>query len=230
MKSHPLRTSVFVLFLLALAAAPEGEGVVHLFQEKGVPKGWVVRAWDDIAKPAPDDPKWQVDQDGLLQGSEPRGTWLMSEKEYGDFELTLEFKIPERGNSGVALRAPLRGDPAFDGMELQIVDPRYYDNQGDADQLTGSLYKALAPKVQAFKPEAWNTYVITLQGSHVKVILNDQVVQDVDLDTQTRELERGKPLKDGPRKGHIGFQELSRGGANAHVQIRNVTLKELAGE
>jgi hypothetical protein len=46
----------------------------------------------------------------------PRGTWLMSEKEYGDFVPGFEFKLGEMGNSGCALRAPMRGDPAFDGM------------------------------------------------------------------------------------------------------------------
>ena len=46
---------------------------------------------------------WTV-KDGVLLGGEPRGTWLMSEKEFGDFELQFEFKLGPLGNSGLALR------------------------------------------------------------------------------------------------------------------------------
>ena len=53
---------------------------------------------------------WKVEK-GVLRGSEPRGTWLVSEKEYGDFILEFEWKIGQRGNSGAALRAPMSGAP-----------------------------------------------------------------------------------------------------------------------
>lgn len=218
-----LLTAIACVSLCAAPADVEREPL-PLFGEKGAPKGWLVRAWDDIANAAPDGAAWNVDEQRILHGSDPRGTWLISEQEYGDFVLELDFKLPPRGNSGVALRCPLKGDPAFDGMELQIVEPRYYDDQGEPDQLTGSLYKAVAPTKQVFKPEAWNHYQITCDGPHVKVVLNDEVIQDVNLDEQAKPLERGTPLKGRPRRGHIGFQELSRGG---HVQIRNVFLRVL---
>ena len=55
--------------------------------------------------------------------------------------------------------------------------------------------------------------------------LNGDLIQNVNLDAQTKKLERGTPLKGRPRRGHIGFQELSRGGG--HVEFRNVRIKEL---
>ena len=58
------------------------------------------------------------------------------------------------------------------------------------------------------------------------VWLNGELVQNVNLDMQKRKLERGAPLKDRPRRGHIGFQELSRGGG--HVEIRDARIKELS--
>ena len=83
-----------------------------------------MRGWNDSRKPARPDTEWTV-KDGVLQPGKQRGTWLVSEKEYGDFVLEFEIKLTERGNSGVALRAPMKGDPAFDGMELQVADLRY---------------------------------------------------------------------------------------------------------
>jgi hypothetical protein len=222
----------FPLIFACLLVAVFAEGCsksVHLFSEKGVPQGWSVVEWNEISKPAPPEAKWAVDENGILQGTS-RGTWLISEKQYGDFELELEFKLPPTGNSGVALRAPMHGDPAYDGMELQIVDPRYYGGKGEAAQLCGSIYRGSAPMKSVFKPDDWNKYQITCRGPHVKVILNGEVIQDLNLDEQTKPLHRDSPekasppLKDRPRRGHIGFQELSQKG---HVQIRNVTLRVL---
>ena len=202
-----------------------------LFPQDGVPKGWLVRKWNDLKDPADAGVNWKVEE-GVLHGSEPRGTWLVSEREYGDFVLEFECKLGERGNGGVALRSPLFGDPAFDGLELQMVDPRYYpsDMKVPPEELTASLYKAVAPKEQVFKPTDWNKYEITCRGAQVKVVLNGKTVLDVNLDDQTKPTKRhdgsdAPPLKERPRKGHIGFQELSRGGA--HVLIRNAKIKAL---
>jgi hypothetical protein len=221
-----LAISIATLSLLA----DDKDGFVPLFPDEGIPKGWVVRQWSDVSKPAKEGTVWKV-QDGILNGSDPRGTWLVSEKLYSDFVLELDFKLGPEGNSGVGLRFPDAGDPAYDGMELQIVDPRYYGGKGEPAQLAGSIYRGIPPKKPAFKPEAWNHYQITCQGPHVKVVLNDEVIQDFNLDDQKKILHRDQPekatapLKDRPRKGHIGFQELSRG--QGHVQIKNARIKEL---
>lgn len=150
----------------------------------------------------------------------------MSEKEYGDFVLEFEWKLGPRGNGGVGLRFPLWGDPAFDGLEVQMVDPRYYgDYQAKPAELTGAIYPALAPRAQVYKPEEWNRYQITCQGTRVKVVLNGELLHDVDLATHTQPLERGVPLSERPRRGRLGFQELSRGGGQ--VLIRNFLIREL---
>ena len=216
--------------LLGCAHLSPSAHFVNPFPQEGIPQGWVVRHWADVRNPPPEGASWHVEQ-GILRGSTPRGTWLLSEKEYSDFRLELEWKLPERGNSGVALRAPMYGDPAFDGMELQMVDPRYFpaDEPPKPSELSGALYRAVAPRVQVYKPGEWNTYDITVRGSHVKVVFNGVLVQDVDLDRETMHPQRhdgtdAPALKDRPRRGHIGFQELSRGGG--HVEIRNVKLSD----
>jgi hypothetical protein len=61
-------------------------------------------------------------------------------------------------------------------------------------------------------------------------MLNGQAILDVNLDEQNTPTKKhdgsdAPPLKERPRKGHIGFQELSREGG--HVQIRNARIKEL---
>ena len=221
----------FILYFLPAAHGAERDtfdGFRPLFPQDGPLKGWTIRRWDEVKKPADTGVVWRVEQ-GVLHGGEPRGTWLMSEAEYGDFILDYDFKLGERGNSGCALRAPLQGDPAFDGMELQMADLRYNPQAKDSE-LTGGLYRAVAPSRQLYKPTEWNHYRITLKGPRLTVVLNGETIQDLNLDEQKQEVRRhdgslASPLKDRPRRGHIGFQELSRGGA--HAQIRNARIKVL---
>ena len=80
------------------------------------------------------------------------------------------------------------------------------------------------------EPTASHPITVEPTGKHVTVRINGEVVQDVNLDEHTQPIERhdGSPapaLKDRPRRGHIGFQELSRGGA--HVLIKNAKITEM---
>jgi len=222
----------FLVFLMAMTAfgAPKtpDDGFVPLFPQDGIPPGWLVRSWSDVSKPVDPETKWVV-KDGILHGSEPRGTWLISEAQYGDFILKYEFKLGTHGNSGCALRVPLFGDPAFDGMELQMADYRYNTAAKDSE-LAGGIYRAIAPIQQVYKPTEWNSYVIVLSGPYLHVTLNGVLIHDLNLNEQDQEVKRhngqlAAPVKDRPRSGHIGFQELSRGGS--HVMIRNAKIRVL---
>jgi Domain of Unknown Function (DUF1080) len=212
-------------------ASDAADGFEPLFAKDGQPEGWVIRQWDDISKPVETSAPWLV-KDGILISGEPRGTWLVGEREYGDFELQFEFKLGPLGNSGLALRAPMRGDPAFDGMELQMADVRYNRDAKDSE-LTGGIYRAIAPRKQVYKPTEWNRYEVTLKGPHLRVVLNGELIHDVDLSREAQVVKRhdgsdAPPVKDRPKRGHIGFQDLSRGGDR--VQIRNAQIKVLDSE
>lgn len=203
-------------------------GAQPLFAREGVPAGWSVRAWNDVSKPGPTNSVWTV-ANGILHGGQPRGSWLMSEREYADFRIEFEFKLGPTGNSGLALRAPLQGDPAFDGLELQMADLRYNPQAKDSE-LTAGIYRAVAPSRQVYQPTEWNRYEVTLQGPRLVAVLNGEKVQDINLDEQAQAVTRhdgtmAPAVKDRPRRGHIGFQELSRG--DTRVQIRNARLQEL---
>ena len=226
MRTTIILSALFAMFIAAAQAQHKAgdSGWTPLFKEDGEPKGFRVTAWDDVSKPPPDGAKWVV-KDGVLHGSNPRGTWLVSDKEYGDFELELEFKIAEPGNSGIGLRFPDKGDPAFDGLELQIMGPKYRGNDVvPENEKTGGIYQLFEPKdPKAFKPEDWNKYHVTLKGSKLTVKLNDVLIHDLNLEEHKFKPQRGSPPAERPHKGHIGFQELSRG--NTTVQIRNARIR-----
>ncbi|HMP78841.1 MAG TPA: DUF1080 domain-containing protein [Pirellulaceae bacterium] len=199
---------------------------LSLFKEDGIPTGWRVTDWSDVGL-AVQDADWQV-TNGVLRPGERRGTWLISEREFGDFTLEFEIKLTELGNSGVALRSPLKGDPAFDGLEFQIADERYNPEAKDSE-LTGGLYRAAAPSKQVYRPTEWNSVRLELRGTRFCAWLNGEMIQDIDLRTYDQPVPRhdgtlAPPLNQRPLRGHIGFQHLSRDGP---VEIRNLRIKEL---
>jgi hypothetical protein len=222
------------LLLAACAAVPAeptpepGPAWRPLFPAEGVPEGWRVTAWKDLALAPPEGSQWVVEE-GVLTSRGARGTWLVSEAEYGDLELEYEFLLGPRGNSGLALRTPPAGDPAFDGLEMQMADLRY-NPEAKPSELTGGLYRALAPLEQVYRPETWNRVQLRLEGSRIHCRLNGTVILDHDLAVERTIVQRHDgtdcpPLSARPLRGHLGFQELSRGGD--HVRIRGARIRVL---
>ena len=223
MKNYAL-LSLFILLFFGCSNSAKWE---PLFPNDGKPVGWFTGHWADVANPAPEGTDWQV-KNGVLINEGVRGGWLLSDKEYCNFELEFEFKLGERGNSGCALRVPPKGDPAFDGVELQMADVRYNKEATDSE-VTGGIYRAIAPLKQVYKPLEWNKYEILCDGPRIRVILNGELIQDVNLKEHDTTVlrhngEDAVPLNKRPLCGRIGFQELSR---DSKAEIRNIKIKEL---
>lgn len=253
MKSLALRVFVAgALFAsLGTSAAAADPSFEQLFNRPGLvtaADGWVVRRAGEVSNPPEWNMLWEVDTAGVLHSTAHYsthrrwmpGTWLLSQKEYGDFILELDFKFTNggaMGDGGIALRAPLFGDPAYNGLELQIADERYARSifpDVSTAQLTGALYLLCAPTELAYIPGAWNHYRIEMRSSKVKVWLNHKLVQDVDLATLTQppkkygesqDLLDATPGAQRPLRGHIGFQDIC--GEGEDLMFRNVRIAEL---
>jgi hypothetical protein len=167
-------------------------------------------------------------KDGVIYCTKSDGGNLYTEKEYGNFSFRFEFKLSESANNGIGIRAPLSGNSAYAGMEIQVLDNdgKAYKKDGKVwlkpTQFHGSIYD-IAPAKQGFlKPIGeWNEEEITANGSKITVTLNGTVILDFDLATVPDEKLKGHPgLKNA--KGHIGFL-----GHGAQVEFRNLRIKEL---
>ncbi len=174
--------------------------------------------------------RWSIQDGQMIFSGEVKSSGLkredhklMSVKQYEDFILRFEFKIGRQTNSGVAIRAPLKGDAAFVAMEIQIIDNHYWKGL-KFWQKHGSIYGVVAARTGHLKqPGEWNTQEILCHGSHVKVTLNGAVLVDVDLkDLPGKTLDgKGHPgLK--RTRGHIGFLPHTKSS-----EYRNVRIKEL---
>ena len=161
-------------------------------------------------------------EDGAMV-CEPGGD-IYAAKEYANFILRFEFRLPPGGNSGVSIRAPLQGTSAYDGMEIQILDdghPKYKDLQ--PYQVHGSIYGVAPAKRGFLKPAGqWNCEEIVADGSCIKVTLNGTVILDEDI----ADIKETMDHRDHPglhnAKGYIGWA-----GHGDPVAFRNIRIKEL---
>jgi hypothetical protein len=162
--------------------------------------------------------------DGVIYCTVKDGGNLYTEKEYGDFVLRFEFKLTENANNGIGIRAPLEGDSAYVGMEIQVLDDSgsQYKNLRP-EQYHGSIYDCFAAKRGHQKPVGdWNEEEITAKGRQITVKLNGTVIVDANLDDLKDEAKLKKHPGLANKKGHIGFL-----GHGARVEFRNLRIKEL---
>jgi len=172
-------------------------------------------------------------ENGVLYSTKDDGGNLYTEKEYANFVFRFEFRLTPNANNGIGIRAPLEGDAAYVGMEIQVLDDggSQYTNLLPG-QYHGSIYKVVAAKRGFQKPVGeWNSEEITANGRRITVKLNGTVIVDANLDDVKDEAvlkeHRDLTKPEGSRgiantKGHIGFL-----GHGAHVEFRNIRIKEL---
>lgn len=152
---------------------------------------------------------------------------IYTEKEYSDFILRFDFQLTPAANNGLGIRAPLEGDAAYVGMEIQILDNTdpVYANLHEY-QYHGSVYGVIPAKREFLKPLGeWNSEEVIAKGTHIKVILNGETIVDGDI----KEASRNGTL-DGKdhsgllrEKGYIGFL-----GHGSELKFRNLRIKDLS--
>jgi hypothetical protein len=169
--------------------------------------------------------QWDAEP-GLIVCKGGGGGWLLTEKEYGNFEIRCEFRWAEQGgNSGVALRTPEKGDPAYVGMEIQLIDDENWAKIHKFElmdwQHTGAIYNVQPPKLQANKPIGeWNSVRIVADGRKVNVVLNDKELVNANLDDYKDKYDKHPGLT--REKGRTGFQSH-----DGRVEFKNIYVKEL---
>ena len=120
--------------------------------------GWKLRS--------PDGPNGWTVVNGVYVNTPP-STDILTERLFSDFDLYVEVKPTERTNSGLYLR---------DIYEVQILNSH---GKPLTDNMCGSLYRRIAPVVNACKPAGeWQTFEVTLVGRRLTVVHNGQKIHD----------------------------------------------------
>jgi hypothetical protein len=198
-----------------LTVEEQSEGFVALFNGKNL-DGWIGNKTD-----------YKVDNSEILVDPQGGGSGnLYTEKEYADFAFRFEFQLTPGANNGIGIRAPLEGDAAYVGMEIQVLDdssPIYANLQ--QYQYHGSVYGVIPARRGSLKPVGeWNEEEIWIKGNHIRVTVNGTVIVDGDLAEASRNgtIDHNDHPGLKRRSGHIGFL-----GHGSQLRFRNVRIKEL---
>ncbi|MBN8733705.1 MAG: DUF1080 domain-containing protein [Acidobacteria bacterium] len=168
---------------------------VELFNGKDM-TGWVPRF---PGRPM----EWFV-ENGVMK-NKPRASDIATTAKFGNFKLHLEFKVAQKSNSGVGLRAR---------YEVQI-----YGDYGEPPSMhgNGALYSRVIPKINAtLPPDQWQTYDITFIGRELTVVLNGKTLHDhIEVEGLTAMATDADEAAPGP---------LALQGDHGPVEFRKITL------
>jgi hypothetical protein len=198
--------------------------------------GKTLNGWHIYQKPGqPVTEKWVV-QDGAIHLAQGRAGDLVTDKEFGDFELELEWKIAEGGNSGIIFH--VMEDPKYKntyetGPEMQVLDNERHPDakQGrDGNRTAGALYDLQKPITpMAAKPAGeWNKARLVISKGKAEQYLNGKKTAEY----MTSGPEWDAMVAESKFKGWGGFGKFQTGKIalqdhGNQVWFRNIRIREL---
>lgn len=172
---------------------------------------------------------WEI-VDGTLKTIPGHGVDLISEDVYKNFELELEWKVPEGGNSGIFYFATEEGDYIWQSApEMQVLDDKKHSDGKNTLTSAGALYAMIAPPKSVVNPVGeFNMVRIRVKDNYVEHWLNGiKVVEyeyqsDAMWDLVANSKFKSMPLFAKASEGHIGIQ-----GDHGEIWYRNIRIRKL---
>jgi hypothetical protein len=170
--------------------------------------------------------------DGTIMGTTTQGSpnsFLCTDKDYGDFELTFDVKVDDALNSGVQIRSKTK-DPGPGEKFGRVYGPQVeIEASGENGAESGYIYgeatgrdwltpkDRLIPK-KVFNDGQWNSYRVLAQGPRIQTWINEHPVEDL----------TDEPIFKTHPSGFIGLQvhAIGKDQGPFHVQWRNIRIRE----
>jgi hypothetical protein len=201
----------------AQEAAPAIKGW-HSYNAAGAPNGW------------------RLEKGGILHLDPAlrtgHGTDLVTDKEYENFEMTLEWKIAPKGNSGILLYVnedPKYSQPYSSGLEMQVLDNEGHPDGKITKHRAGDLYDLVKSSSEPVKPVGeWNKVKVVSKNGNLEFTLNGvKTVSTTLWDENFKTLVAGSKFATWEgfgtyKKGRIALQDHGN-----EVWFKNISIKEL---
>ena len=209
-----------------ITAANHKDGWQILFDGK------TTKGWHSYGKTTVGD-AWKVGDGALYTDPAKEGGDLLTDEEYDNFDLKLEWKISKNGNSGILFN--IKEDPArynetyVTGPEIQVLDNEGHPDGKITKHRAGDLYDLIKSSSEPVKPVgSWNAVEIISNNGKLQVFMNGtNVVTTTMWDDNWKQLIAGSKFKDMPdfgsfKKGRIALQDHGD-----LVWYRNIKIKKL---
>ncbi len=191
---------------LVSAAAPN-EDRAPLFDGRTL-AGWVIEEGPESS--------FYVENGAIVfHSSASSPTWLRSEREYENFDLTGEFFLKGWMDSGFCFHAPLHGRITQTGLQMKVFanpDP------APAPHSTGAIFPVVAPsKINVC--QGWNDFRILMDWPKLQVWTNGEQIHDLDVDSVPE-------LRNRLRRGYFGITTTSYPCPFRNLMVRELPSKE----
>jgi hypothetical protein len=186
--------------------------------------------WKKIGAKTFPDKGWVIEEGCLHHLKKGGGGDIVTTGEHENFELSLEWKIGEGGNSGVKYRVADVPGAAF-GPEMQVLDDEHHPDGKKVLTSAGALYEVFpANEKKKLKPiTGFNSAKLIVNGNHVEHWLNGEKIVEYEFFSDewkaavARSKFKDKPKYGQPAKAHIALQDHGD-----EVWFRNIKIKELS--
>lgn len=224
-----------------LSAAEKAAGWKLLFDGETT-TGWKGYLSDTIGS------SWRVEDGALYLHADRQEDWawkpedggyVMTADEFGNFELRLQWKITDCGNSGIiyhAVESEEYDEPWKTGLEMQVLDNKCHPDGKIEKHRAGDLYDLIAADPVTVRPAGeWNDVRIVSDGNTIQHWLNGKKVVEVERYSERWVEVQGNSKFANPEhvdyapdygkasKGHIVLQDHN----DSKVWYRNIKIKEL---
>jgi hypothetical protein len=225
--------------LLCAVGISYGASAQNQLTKKETQQGWHLlfdgkstAGWHTYLKPEATT-AWKA-QDGVLQldPKAPDQGDLVTDKEYENYELSVDWKISPEGNSGIIFGVhedPALGQTYLSGIEMQVLDNEKAEDNKKANHLAGSLYDMKAPSASVAKPAGeWNVAKISKKDGHLIFWLNGKEIINVQMGSaEWQELINNSKFKTWKAfaqypKGKIALQDHGHEVAFKNIKIREI--------
>lgn len=232
--THRLRIPVLAALLASSLTLQAGEQKLNTLSSSEKKSGWELLfdgqsadQWrnyrkDELGK------GWEI-RDGLLMRAKGGAGDIITREEFGEFELSLEYRISKGGNSGIMFHVTEQaGAPWQTGPEIQIQD----NKDGHDPQKAGWLYQLYKADTDATRPAGeWNHVHLRVTQQQCEINMNGVryarfVKGSADWNRRVAASKFSKfPLFGKPTKGHICLQDHGN-----PVAFRNIKIRRLTGD
>lgn len=173
--------------------------------------------------------KWVI-EDNAIKLSGKNGGDILTKAKYQNFDLKLDWKVSEVGNSGILILADESGKYIYShAPEIQILDNERHPDNKLASHLSGSLYDMIASPVASHKKAGeWNQVRVLLNDNQLTIWQNGVQTASVKIHSpQWQQLVADSKFANWPgfaaqSSGHIGLQDHGD-----VVWFKNIKIKEL---
>jgi hypothetical protein len=233
-----LATALLAAIAVAACATSNGnvtEAQVNTLTQAQQAEGWkllfdgrTTNGWRNYRKETVG-PGWTV-VDGVLTRSGENAGDIITDDQYRNFDLVLDWRVAPGGNSGIFYRGTQEGDYVWQSApEMQVLDDERHADGKSPLTSAGSVFALYEAPRGVVKPAGeWNTARVLVNGSHVEHWLNGQKLFEYELGSAEWKAKaeaskfKSMPLYGKAPEGHIGLQDHGD-----KVEFRNIRIRVL---